>query len=301
MIVVCFGQGLGNQMFQYAFYLALQKKYSNCSVLMDIDHIIEKDHNGFELDRIFGIERKEARYQDVVKLSGIYPKEFPKGKLMSKLLKFANVFNGQRLSYISPDDSCLFYKEVFNLNPLYSYIFNGRWTHEKYFDFVEEQVKESFTFPQDLNSKNKDYLRKIEKTNSVSIHIRRGDFQQNGFYLLPLQYYEQALNIIKASESNIELFIFTDDPIAVQKEFDFQEPYTIVEGNTKQDSFIDMQLMAACKHNIIANSTFSFWGAYLNKNSNKIVVAPNRFNERHEAGFYCEDWNIIDILKYIEK
>ena len=185
MLIVCFGQGLGNQMFQYAFYLALKKAYPACTVLMDVDHIIEKDHNGYELDRVFGIETNEARYQDVVKLSGIYPKEFPHGKIMNKLMKMAGAFTGPRTSYIKPDDTCLFYREVFELNPLYSYLFDGRWTDERYFADVSEQVQKAFTFKNELNDRNRKYLQQIQSVNSVSLHIRRGDFAQNGFYLLP--------------------------------------------------------------------------------------------------------------------
>lgn len=298
MFIVCFGQGLGNQMFQYAFYLALKKTYPNCIILMDINHIIPEDHNGYELDKVFGIERKEAKYQDVVKLSGVYPPKFPYGKIMNKLMKIAKVFIGQKSSYIKPDDSCLFYKEVFQLNPLYSYIFEGRWTNENYFKCVEKEIKESFSFKPQLNKRNQKYLEEIQASNSISLHIRRGDFEQNGFYLLPLSYYIDALKIIKKNNPQVKLFLFTDEPELIEKEFKFEDNYTIVTGNNRDNSYIDMQLMAACKHNIIANSTFSFWGAYLNKNPNKIVVAPNRFNKRHETGFYCKNWIILDINNY---
>ena len=299
MLIVCFGQGLGNQMFQYAFYLALKKNYPNCNVMMDINHVIEKDHNGFELDRVFGIERKQAKYQDVVKLAGIYPKEFPHGKIFSKLMKISNVLHGPKESYIKPDDTCLYYKEVFELNPLKSYLFEGRWTDEKYFSSVQEEVKKSFTFQPELSEQNQKYKERMEETNSVSIHIRRGDFAANGFYLLPVAYYQDALKEIKKKEKNLELFIFTDDVELVKKEFYFEDPFTIVEGNTGNDSYVDMQLMASCKHNIIANSTFSFWGAFLNDNPDKIVVAPSRFNKLHEAGFYCREWTILDVLNYL--
>ena len=114
------------------------------------------------------------------------------------------------------------------------------------------------------------YVYEIENSNSVSVHIRKGDYINSKMINLTIDYYKIAKSIIESKINNPKYLIFTDDKEAISDYLKiFGNSLVIVEGNQGNKNYRDMQLMSMCKHNIIANSTFSFWGAYLNKNSKK--------------------------------
>ncbi|WP_320917516.1 alpha-1,2-fucosyltransferase [Enterocloster bolteae] len=296
MIIVGFGDGLGNQMFQYAFYKAMKKKYSNNDVKMDICYVYGPPvHNGFELDNIFSIQKNISGHYDAVKLADYFPKYMKRYYLPNKLQSMRRLLFGVKESYIHPDDPTEFYPEVFELNSLKSYYLRGNWINEKYFkDFKSELVKE-FSFKKDLTLVNENYRKEMIRNNSVAIHLRRGDYLGTILKELNLDYYKRAIDIIERSIENPLYFIFSDNKMIAEKEFEFLEHKIIVEGNKDRYSYIDMQLMSCCKHNIIANSTFSFWGAYLNSNVNKIVIAPDKASERWNNAFACDDWILLEV------
>ena len=131
----------------------------------------------------------------------------------------------------------------------------------------------------------------------MSIHVRRGDYLEWGIDLVPDVFYRNAMKFIQEKKRNAELhfFVFTDDAEYVRENYyDIKNLY-VVEGNTGKESYRDMQLMSLCKHNIIANSTFSFWGAYLNRNMSKIVIAPNLPYTGCKIPFACDDWVVMDV------
>jgi hypothetical protein len=116
------------------------------------------------------------------------------------------------------------------------------------------------------------------KFETVSLHFRRGDYLTSGF-IEPagLDYYYKAIDIIKQRLKNPFFYIFTDEPEWVEKEFKLDVPHKLVSGNTGNNCYIDILLMSRCKHNIMANSSFSWWGAWLNSNPNKTVIAPEKW------------------------
>lgn len=302
MFVVCFGDGLGNQMFQYAFYKALKYNYPNNDVKMDIFHIYGGlIHNGFELDRIFGIKKNECTHRTALILSDYCPRQNRKYRLMNRLYGFRRYLVGEKKSFISQEDPTCYYDEVFHLSELKSYLFKGNWVNEKYFAKYKEEIIKDFTFPKIDDEKNKYYEKCIKNSNSVSVHIRKGDYINSGMLNLSVEYYINAKKIVEQKITNPTYFIFTDDKMAIKEYLDIFEEYTIVEGNVKEESYRDMQLMSMCKHNIIANSTFSFWGAYLNTNSDKIVIAPNKAKRDFRCPFACESWNIVHYNGAIEE
>lgn len=295
MFIICFGNGLGNQMFQYAFYLSMRKHYPDVDIKMDINYIQLDSHNGFELNRVFGIPLDNlATHIETLRLSNFYP---GRGIFPAVIRRFYKVYN-----YIRPhnnhfhfEDGTQFHPEMFELDKSKDYLLDGTWTNEKYFEDIKEDIINVFQFRINLNERNRKYFKDIVNSNSVSIHIRRGDYLQSGFYMLTERYYKDALNIIKRYSDNIQLFIFTDDPEWVLDNMCFDEKMIIVEGNNTPNNYIDMYLMSRCKHNIIANSTFSFWGAYLNQNKGRIVVAPNAFGKNYENAIISEGWKIVNI------
>ncbi len=175
-------------------------------------------------------------------------------------------------------------------------MFKGNWINEKYFQEYRDELMNIFTFPPFDDDQNRLYMNEILAANSVSIHIRRGDYLQSPLYTLGIKYIQTAVQIINQKVNTPKYFVFTDDPEYVSKHFSFIDNMTVINGNKGKKSFRDMQLMSLCKHNIIANSTFSFWGAYLNRNTDKIVIAPRKAANKLKNPFACNDWIKIEAV-----
>ena len=129
--------------------------------------------------------------------------------------------------------------------------------------------------------------------NSVSIHIRRGDYVSLGIPLLPLDFYTNAIVEMEKINGECNYYVFSDDPDLAKTFLPDNRPFTYINCNIGKDSFRDMQLMSMCRHNIIANSTFSFWAAFLNENVNKTVIAPKTPFPGCKYPFACDDWILL--------
>jgi hypothetical protein len=212
---------------------------------------------------------------------------------MNKIQGFRRYIFGPKSSHIRQDDPTAYYEEVFSLSTLKSYIFCGNWVNEEYFRDCKEEIISDFTFPQFDDEMNKYYASEIERGESVSVHIRKGDYVTSAMLNLSVEYYKLAKKKIEENVKKPKYYIFTDDKMNIQEYLEIFNDYKIVDCNSGEQSFRDMQLMSLCKHNIIANSTFSFWGAYLNRNENKTVIAPNKAKVDFRNPFACADWTII--------
>lgn len=295
MFVVCFGDGLGNQMFQYAFYKSLQHHYPEVDVTMDIFHIYGKHiHNGFELDRVFGIKRNECNKNDAYYLAETYPPYLKRFWFANKLHALRRRFFGRKSSALYQVDPTSYHESAYQLNTLQSYMLRGNWINPRYFEDIKEQICKEFTFIRPLTGENLKLQSDMANCNSVSIHVRRGDYLKSSLLNLTMDYYREAITIIENKVEKPVYYIFSDDKEYIADQFGFLSDFHIVSGNIGEDSYIDMQLMSCCKHNIIANSTFSFWGAYLNTNIEKVVVAPNKVHHAFRNPIACQDWNIIE-------
>lgn len=295
MFVVCIGDGLGNQMFQYAFFRALQEKYPENNVYADICNYYGSvnNHNGYELERVFGIQLPQCDKRTASALADFTPHS--KHKFLNKLFQARRILFGNKDSFITQDDPTAYYGEVFELNRLKSYMFRGNWINERYFGECKDKLIEELVFVPFQDEKNKEIVQKIDMENAVSMHIRRGDYLQTGMNHLGRKYYAEAVAIIKEQVENPVFYIFSDDISYVQSEFDLLNDVktVFVDWNKGKESFRDMQLMCECKHNIIANSTFSFWGAYLNRNEEKIVIAPKEAALGYCNPFACKNWILL--------
>lgn len=271
--------GLGNQMFNYAFCLELRELGYNTILLVTRKKSSKGyGHQGFELDKVFNIRKSQDPYSYLIsKFVSWFSQTirfFPR-RYKSFLFKCIGI------SVVKVDENFVFYKQVFSFENR-NELFMGTWQSEKYFKHAIKQVQQSFVFKTNLLSKlTKEVEKTILKTNSVSIHIRRGDYFSSQYIdgfggICTLEYYIKAISIIKAKTENIKLFIFTDDITWAKENLQFLE-LTFVSHNIGNNSWQDMYLMSICKHNIIANSSFSWWAAWLNKNNEKIVVAPQRW------------------------
>lgn len=176
---------------------------------------------------------------------------------------------------------------------------DGYWQQEDYFKLIRDELLNDYKFNSVSGIELKNMLDIIEKNESVSIHIRRGDYANSSIYdnIANLEYYNEAINIIKSKVVNPVFFIFSDDIEWVKENMKISNSY-IINFNRGLDSYKDMFLMSKCKHNIIANSTFSWWGAWLNINNNKIVIRPNKFlNTEVDGSTICnaEGWINVDV------
>ncbi len=158
----------------------------------------------------------------------------------------------------------------------------GYWQTEKYFSDIRKILLSDFSIRNPLEGRNLQLANQIEYVNSVSVHIRRGDYvtdaKTNNYHgLCGLDYYTKAIEYISKRVKDPVLFVFSDDIPWAKDNLNSSFEICFVDANNEDTAYEDMRLMSLCKHNIIANSSFSWWGAWLNKNTKKIVLAPDRW------------------------
>lgn len=281
MIVLRFNGGLGNQLYQYALYRFLVEKYPEMDIKVDVtDYVAKSYHQGFEIEKIFnGISLTKATRKEIFDITGRLP-VFYGGPGKEKVVKLrrkinrkffnkwnGNVIWGKDLREILNDAEKL--DELFAKEFTYIDRFFANPTH---LSNIEMVAKELQFIPYD--DANTEVANKIAKTNAVSIHVRRGDYVGTAYDVVTESYYREAIAFIEEKVDNPTYFIFSDDKDYAEKIFLNLTNKVVVNNNTGKSSFRDMQLMSQCKHNIIANSTFSEWGALMNNNENKIVIYP---------------------------
>ena len=271
--------GLGNQMFQYAFGRAISEKYQipfilDCSILENHLQKVDYTLRDFELD-VFELNVKKATKQELIKYM---PSTL--SKINHKLNKFLRAPTLFKNNIVTEDQFNLKHKDV----ELYSnkLLFVGYWQSENYFKSIETIIRRDLTFSSKLSKKNFSLKTRIDKSNSVSIHIRRGDYvnNPNAFKthgVCSVEYYRESIKEVKKKIVNPTFFIFSDDFNWVRENKIIEDNYELVDWNQGKESYVDMEMMSYCKHNIIANSSFSWWGAWLNKNPSKIVIAPKQW------------------------
>lgn len=292
MIIVSMGCGLGNQMFEFAFFTKMQKVYGRSALLVDTNYAFPFAHNGIELFDIFNINPPIATYDKVKSLTKYYPLLGDKNgnAIIAKLVRKLGI---KPTSLIVQNDYTKYYPSFFELDSSNSYYIYGVFANYHYFKEIEEDIKNLYIFPKIEDNLNLSYKNRIESCHSVSIHIRRGDYISENIETVSEEYYFKAMEQIEKIHTNVVYFIFTDDLQYAKNIFVDKAKYVIVQGNNGKNSYRDMQLMSMCKDNIIANSTFSFWGAFLNNNPNKLVIAPNLPFTGCECSFKCDDWMVI--------
>jgi len=263
MIIVKLWGGLGNQMFQYADgrHLSLKNK---TSLVLDLSRLTKTEpvsytKRDFELD-VFNIRYKKKIYTDQLSYAArTYRKLFTK-----TVHENGNQFNPDVLSQKG------------------NVVLNGFWQTEKYFSDIGDIIRQDFTFKQTPDAANSKLLDEIKGTNSVSVHFRRGDYINNPVTAEVHEtcspaYYQTAMDLVGQKVKDTHFFVFSDEIEWVRKNVEITGKHTFVDVNKGVKSAGDMRLMAACKSNIIANSSFSWWGAWLNPNPNKIIIAPKKW------------------------
>lgn len=259
MIITKITSGLGNQLFQYFNSYAISKKYEK-DIYIDISSF-DKD-----IQRSFLLKHFDLNYKVREKCLFDY----------FKFIKIKDIQKG--------------FQEI-NLKKNKSYILEGYWQSYLYFDHIKEDIQKKIFQYRNLNE-----IFFIEKDfKFVSVHVRRGDYVSNikinqKFKLCDLNYYKNAVKRLKVLEPSKKLYflIFSDDYTFIKNNFQFIKNKTLIKGD-KNDPLKDLFLMMNCNHNIISNSTFSWWGAWLNKNPNKIVVTPEQWFWKEKNNFFLKD------------
>jgi hypothetical protein len=172
------------------------------------------------------------------------------------------------------------YQQAFISYPKNTYL-EGFWQSEKYFKSISTILKAEFTLKASLSSENVKWMNEISNCESVSIHVRRGDYISNtgqqSHHICEKAYYENALGLILKKHKDVQVFLFSDDLDWCKKNLILNVPTFYVDSNQKQNFHVDLILMSHCKHNIIANSSYSWWAAWLNQNTEKVVIAPKKW------------------------
>ncbi len=282
MVVIKMTGGLGNQMFQYCLFKTYQKKGVNVKLditgygINSIRPFSDERYNqtGYMLEQLFNVKCVYASKNDT-----LFAKNMPAVFGMKKgvMRAFNTVATTDYKELMFSDDEILEKR----YQKLKHGLLFGYWQYPAQYEEVIEDIRKDFTFKTPLDQENEKTAKQILETNSVSLHVRRGDYlnYSDHFYHLGKNYYSNALEIVKQKAGDVEIFVFSDD-IAWCKQNLGLEKANYIDGNYGDKNYIDMQLMSLCKHNIIANSTFSLWGALLNDNPEKTVVAPMYFAKK---------------------
>lgn len=286
MIIVKLMGGLGNQMFQYAF--AKQLAHTNhTNLTIDTSYFDTQTLRTYELN-VFQIKENI--------ISGNELNKYLQSTAQTFTQRIQNKFNAIRYKVQRvPEKQFHFDPSLLKLKgDLY---LEGYWQSEKYFKGVETVIRDSFQLKPEF-VKNLQYLaEQIRSKNSISVHIRRGDYVLNAATnkehgTVSLDYYERAIEYMAAQIDNPFLYIFSDDMDWVRANLKIMQPHAWMDNENKK-GHEDLFLMSQCKHQIIANSSFSWWAAWLNAAKNKLVIAPQRWfneSEKNTTDIIPENW-----------
>lgn len=289
MIYINLKGGLGNQMFEYATARCIQER-CNDEIVFVTKSLNQNEHDSFALSHF---DIKECQQIN------------NKSNILFKALCALNVFyfskrkNGQEKfnSLIKKISKFGIYITIYD-NPDYDFntknkTLEGYFQNKKYFDQIRNILLEEFQVKDPVMEVNKKIYNDIMRTNSVCLHIRRGDYVNNSTHeVCDLNYYKKAIELMNKKIENARFFVFSDD-IEWVKENIKGKNFVYVENNNP--AYEDLRLMYSCKNFIISNSSFSWWAQYLSKNNEKVVIAPSRWYKTNDQYDLKEKkWLIIE-------
>jgi hypothetical protein len=286
MIVTKLKGGLGNQMFQYAVGRHLAHLHGT-ELKLDISMFDNYEWHDYSL-KPFNILENFATNEEVTAMKHKEKLKFEWPDWLRRVLK--NGFNYTskhiREKHIHYDSSIL-------TLPANVYL-EGYWQSERYFKDIEQLIRREFRVKSRPEGKNLTLAKRISESESISLHIRRGNYvtdeKTNKFHgTCSFEYYYNCLELLKRRISNPHVFLFSDDPEWVNDKIKLPYQTTVVDHNDVHKDFEDLRLMSQCKYHIIANSTFSWWGAWLSEYKQKIVFCPRRW-------FASGKRNTIDLI-----
>jgi len=283
MIIINLKGGLGNQMFQYALGRHLSLR-NNATLKLETEGLARANAVG-DIYRPFSLEKFNI-VKDVATPEEVRTLKYPYG-IVSKGLRFFKlrvlgqsntVFNPAALTYTG---------DIF---------LDGYWQSPLYFDAIRETLLKELVLTAGFSATGQEYAKHMQTSDSVSLHVRRGDYVksptvQKEFGICTKEYYRAAIEAVSKRTINPTYFVFSDDIAWVKEHLPIGDNVVFVSGTELTDAE-ELALMSQCKHNIIANSTFSWWGAWLNQNPDKLVVAPTPWfdNNPYDASLIPDTW-----------
>lgn len=300
MIVIKLMWWLGNQLFQYAIWRALSLEY-NMDFVLDTDYsCATSDERMFFRLGDFNIKTNIANNKQLPRYNKFFKNHF------LNVLRHPINFIAKKINpnhFIENPKHPIIWKWMFDYNPeiekKISKSVNGKYLEwfrqsEKYFKKHEQIIRKDFSLKEwKLDFKNQEIVNNMKNCLSVSLHVRRGDYIWS--YLdgmCWLEYYKQSIEYLKLKIKNPMFFVFSDDIERCKENLEAYGECKYINWNTWKDSYKDMMLMAQCKHNIIANSTFSRRGARLNENPEKIVIAPTQRHQNLDYADIIPQWRV---------
>lgn len=266
--------GLGNQLFQYAAARRLSI-FHQTALKLDVTPFECCESRRYSLEP-FDIQQVFATWKEITELRGTSKRRLVRivFRLNRKLKPYSrrSVFSESHLEPFNPN---------ILKTPRHVYL-DGYWQSEKYFVDIQDIIRREFVVQYEQDRQSREVAEKIASTQSVSVHVRRGDYvsvqkTRRIHGVCSLAYYKQCVSLIAERITAPHFFVFSDDPHWVINNLHFNYPTTFVTHNDAARNYEDLRLMSMCQHNIIANSSFSWWGAWLNVNPNKMVLAPRRW------------------------
>ena len=272
MIVIKLHGGLGNQLFQYAFGRAMAHRLDT-ELRFDVSFFAHHSQRSYGLS-MFQAEAREATLSDVEQVCGNFGRWYFSPNLYAQ--RFRRHLGKYHIlpHYVSETG----FDATFR--PQNQSFYEGYWQNPHYFEAIETLLRHDLRFQTALNDHSQPLLNHIENTNSVCLHVRRGDYLHlERYVVLPVFYYQNALKYLQKSEVNLTIFVFSDDVAWCKKNLNLQVATVFVENVVNlRDEF---ELMCRCKHHLIANSTLSWWAAWLCSNPTKTVIAPQKWFNDH--------------------
>lgn len=294
MKIIKYAGGLGNQMFQYAFQYVLEKK--GFEVKADINlylkprfrHGVDLSHGSFAVSDVFGIDIKEASEEEVKRL----------GTRANTYLERIKKKFFRKSTHVVEYDSKFHPENLTDSRDLY---FDGYFQNPRYWKGFEDEIKKQFSFKLPLNDKSKEFsvLLNSNKNKTCAIHVRRGDYlNDTNLFVCDKKYFENAISKMLELCPQIEKFIiFSDDIEWCKSNLDTHEKEKLfVDWNRDKDSWQDIALMTECSNIIIPNSSFSFWGAFLNKNPGAKVICPEIWSNTGVKDQIVSDWITVPVV-----
>ena len=278
--------GLGNQMFQYALLVGLRETFKE-KIYTDISGFSNYHlHNGVELEQIFPIvlEHNSREIPHIKKLT------------LSRYMFRYFPFLCRRNQYEYPDFR--YNENVFIENKADCY-YSGYWHNYRYVEPFRNILLKEFTFKKPLSEVSRQIAEKLLREDSIGIHVRRGDYLKEKQYqgICELTYYERAIKLLKDRFDKPSFYVFSNDMDWCKDNLESltgKDNTVYVDWNRGTDSYQDMQLMTYCKGLIIANSSFSWWGAFLNQVERHIIIAPKRWkNTNYNLEIQLPEWTLI--------
>ena len=274
MVIVRLLGGLGNQMFQYAAARRLALAH-DVPLKLDISWFAHAADRAYALHAL-NIQEAFATPEEVGEIRGPSTRGIPRVLFrLRRRFKIGYDWTWIHERTLSPADPRVFHARA------RTYL-DGYWQSEKYFSDVEDTIRREFTSRDRLDAGTREILDRMATAQSVSVHVRRGDYVSHprasrARSVCTPSYYQRCVAYLAERLGHLHLFVFSDDPDWVAANLRFEYPTTLVSTVPARPEHEDLRLMSACRHHIIANSSFSWWGAWLNPHHDQLVLAPRRW------------------------